>query len=111
METLSDNWTEMMTGLGGTGVEVALVVTEGKYLSQPLITHPMIKLIKVANPHTSVLGSESLDDYDRVLSSDYGKWDQELQQVLLDIASGKKGVKNTDNVDFQISRGPTGISV
>jgi len=111
METLSDNWTEMMTGLGGTGVEIALVVTEGKYLSQPLITHPMIKLIKVANPHTSVLGSESLDDYDQVLSADYGKWDQELQQVLLDIASGKKPVKNSDNVDFQISRGPTGISV
>jgi len=111
METLSDNWTEMMTGLGGTGVEIALVITEGKYLSQPLITHPMIKLIKVANPHTSVLGSESLEDYDLVLSSDYGKWEQELQQVLLDIASGKKSVKNSDNVDFQISRGPTGISV
>jgi altronate dehydratase len=110
METLSDNWTEMMTGLGGTGVEIALVVAEGKYIEQPLVTHPMIQLIKVANPHT-VLAGQSLDDYDHVLSSDFGKWDQELQQVLLDVASGKKRVKNVEVVDFQISRGPTGISV
>jgi altronate dehydratase len=110
METLSDNWTEMMTGLGGTGVEIALVVTEGKYIEQPLVTHPMIQLIKVANPHT-VLSGQSLEDYDHVLSADFGKWDQELQQVVLDVASGKKRVTNLDNVDFQISRGPTGISV
>jgi len=111
METLSDNWTEMMTGLGGTGVEIALVVSEGKYLTQPLVSHPMINLIKVANPHSSVLGVETYEDFDAVLSSDYGKWGEELQTALLDVASGKKRVKNSENIDFQISRGPTGISV
>jgi altronate dehydratase len=113
METLSDNWTELMTGLGGTGVEIAIVVTEGKYVSLPLISHPMVNLIKVANPHASTIAipEGALQDYDYVLSPNFGEWYKELQKVLLEVASGQRRVKNTENSDFQISRGPTGISV
>ena len=102
-----------MTGLGGTGVEVMLSVMEGKYILQPYPVHPMVSVIRVANPTASSIPipPAALDDFDLTLSDDIQNWNLELEGVLLKVSSGQIATKHSENNDFQISRGPTGISV
>jgi len=111
MQTHTDNWVELLTGLGATGAEVMMVLVEGKYLMQPFASHPMIPLIRVANPTTSgSIPSTILAEYDLVLGQDFTQWVADIQQLLVDVCSGKQQVKQREGTDFQISRGPTGIS-
>eukprot|EP01125_Pyxidicula_operculata_P004592 TRINITY_DN1730_c0_g1_i3.p1 TRINITY_DN1730_c0_g1~~TRINITY_DN1730_c0_g1_i3.p1 ORF type:complete len:898 (+),score=166.49 TRINITY_DN1730_c0_g1_i3:53-2746(+) len=47
METFTGNWVETVTGLGATGVELILCLTEGRYASRPTPSHPMVPLVQV----------------------------------------------------------------
>jgi len=114
METLSDNWAEILTGLGATGIEIMVYIAEGRQISRLTPSHPMIPLVRVVNPvgliqTKAVKGT--LEDFDLVLSADPATWQESLLQLILDIASNTKFPKNRDLSDFQISRGPLGISM
>jgi len=114
METLSDNWAETLTGLGATGVEIMLYVAEGRHITRSTPSHPMIPLLRVANPAEATITKsykETLEDFDLVLDSDSSTWEESLLQVIIDVASHIKRPKISDNTDFQISRGPLGISM
>lgn len=103
----------MMTGLGGCGVEIVLALVEGSNIGHPLPGHPMLRLLRVANPHSLAVSvsPSALADYDLVLSENEDEWEHQLFDLVLNVASGKYEPKFTAQADFQISRGPTGISV
>jgi len=114
METLSDNWAEVLTGLGATGIEIMIYIAEGRQISRLTPSHPMIPLVRVVNPvglNQSKVVKGTLEDFDLVLSADPAMWHESLLQLIIDIASNTKFPKNRDLSDFQISRGPLGISM
>eukprot|EP01124_Arcella_intermedia_P009736 TRINITY_DN16357_c0_g1_i1.p1 TRINITY_DN16357_c0_g1~~TRINITY_DN16357_c0_g1_i1.p1 ORF type:complete len:950 (-),score=233.99 TRINITY_DN16357_c0_g1_i1:52-2901(-) len=110
METLSDSWVEMISGLGATGVEVMINVSDGNQIFRSILTHPIIPMVRIANPLNSApTKTISVDEFDIILNNDIQTWSETVLSLVLDIASHKKLPKNHLN-DFQISRGPLGIS-
>jgi len=113
MQTLSDSWPECITGLGATGVEIMVTVLEGRQIMRPTPAHPMIPLVRISipgdNPTRGI--KEAMEETDLILTGDSKSWTQQSLQLLLDIASSTKQPKHRENSDFQISRGPLGISM
>ncbi len=102
METPTDQPTETLTGLGATGVELALAHIVGA----PLQSHVMVPLIQVTtDPTTQNRYGEDLDltsvDIDQLLS------------LVMDVASRRYTPKlhGKGNTDFQLTRGLLGVSM
>ncbi|MBX3059852.1 MAG: UxaA family hydrolase [Anaerolineae bacterium] len=104
MQTPSTHWTETLTGLGATGVEVVLALVGAR----PLPGHPLIPLLQVAEAQTN-----PATDVDVVLSGPDDLWAGQLLDMLLNTLSQEIVPVATwhGNVDFQITRGVTGVSL
>jgi altronate dehydratase len=103
MQTPSPHWTETLTGLGATGVEI-VVAWAGK---RPLPGHPLVPVLQVGEDTAG--GS----DFDLVLSGHIGLWSQQLLGLVLQTLSRRyvPAVNRQANVDFQITRGVLGVSL
>ena len=102
METPTDQPTETLTGLGATGVELALAHIVGA----PLQSHEMVQLIQVtADSTTQTNYGTDLDltviDVDKML------------EVIVEVASRRYTPKlhGKGNIDFQLTRGLLGVSM
>jgi len=125
METTSDTWVETITGLGATGVELMLTVLEGRKARIPTPSNPMFPLIRVVNSAGVPCGTPNVTtDSDLVLTDNgiliqqqnHGKevgdlWCDQLLDLVGKVASKELTPKTTGNFDFQIARGPLGISM
>ncbi len=102
MESPTDQPTETLTGLGATGVEMALAHIVGA----PLQSHVMVPLIQVSTDSKtqSVYGTD-LDlasiDIDKILA------------LMVEVASRRYTPKlhGKGNIDFQLTRGLLGVSM
>ena len=102
METPTDQPTETLTGLGATGVDLALA----HIVSAPLQSHVMVPLIQVSTDATTQaaygvdldLATADVDD---------------LLALIVEVASRKYTPKlhSKGNTDFQLTRGLLGISM
>ena len=102
METPTDQPTETLTGLGATGVDLALAHIVGA----PLQSHVMVPLIQVSTDSaTQVTYGADLD----LESSDVN----ELLALIVEVASRQYTPKlhGKGNTDFQLTRGLLGISM
>lgn len=102
METPTDQPTETLTGLGATGVDLALAHIVGA----PLQSHVMVPLIQVSTDATTQ--SNYGADLDSV-SADV----DDLLALIVEVASRQYTPKlhGKGNTDFQLTRGLLGISM
>ena len=102
METPTDQPTETLTGLGATGVDLALAHIVGA----PLQSHVMVPLIQVSTDATTQ--SNYGTDLDAV-SADV----DDLLALIIEVASRQYIPKlhGKGNTDFQLTRGLLGISM
>ena len=102
METPTDQPTETLTGLGATGVDLALAHIVGA----PLQSHVMVPLIQVSTDATTQA------NYGADLDSEAADVD-ELLALIIGVASRQYTPKlhGKGNTDFQLTRGLLGISM
>lgn len=107
METPTRHWVETLSGLGATGVDLVVVHVAGP----PVQGHPLIPTLQISdveNPHAGI-------DLDLVLDFrlDESSQAQALFHLMGAVLSGQHSPRATQlgNVDFQITRGPSGISL
>ena len=102
METPTDQQTETLTGLGATGVDLALAHIVGA----PLQSHVMVPLVQVStDAGTQANYGADLD----LTSTDV----DELLALIVEVASRQYTPKlhGKGNTDFQLTRGLLGISM
>jgi altronate dehydratase len=101
MESCTEDWVERVTGLASAGVDVVVAWANAR----TLVGHPFVPVLHVglgAHADVTCRACESSEDAARrVLEA--------LGQVLLGKLSPKAACAG--NVDFQIARGPIGVSV
>jgi len=104
---------ESVTGVAATGTEIMVTLLMGRQILRPTPSHPIIPLIRVAFPgdNSSKAIRDALESYDVSLTGETIQWSQTILQEIVDIASKKKQPKQLDHSDFQICRGPLGISM
>ena len=102
METPTDQPTETLTGLGATGVDLALAHIVGA----PLQSHVMVPLIQVSTDTTTQ------NNYGADLDLESANVD-ELLALIVEVASRQYTPKlhSKGNTDFQLTRGLLGISM
>jgi altronate dehydratase len=107
MESPTSNPTEIVTGLGATGVDVMLAHVGGR----PLQSHRMIPLIQATAEAGTA--SDHADDLDLVLEGDPSSWPEELMEAVLDVASRRwtPRLHGQGNTGFQLTRGLLGVSM
>ena len=107
MASPSTQWTETLTGLGATGVEVVLALVN----ERPQVGHPLIPVVQVTG-ETAVYDQYETD-LDMILTSIVQIDEQQLLNLLLDTLSRryKPRLSHQQNVDFQITRGMLGVSL
>lgn len=105
MERPSVHWSETLTGLGATGVEVVLAVV-GK---RPRPGHPFIPVLQVGEETAGT--ADILLDLDIVLKGE--RDGRRLLGLLIETLSGgyRPILNRQENVDFQITRGLLGVSL
>ena len=107
LETPTNHWTEVVTGLGATGVEMILAHA-GEH---PVQGHPLVPLLNVSA--TADVQAHYGDDLDLALGSSVDGWAQELLDLMVATASRRFRPLATvqDNTDFQFTRGLLGVSM
>ena len=102
METPTDQQTETLTGLGATGVELALAYIVGA----PMQSHVMVPLIQVSTDATTQANYGA--DLD-LMTADANN----MLALIVEVASRRYTPKlhGKGNTDFQLTRGLLGISM
>jgi altronate dehydratase len=117
MQTSSTHFVEMLTGMAGAGVGLIL-----SYTKRPVQSHPMVPSAQfgVETGNTAWTAGGVPDTalaagVDLMLRppGDAGAWATQLMDLIVSVASGKRVpiAESVGNVDFQMSRGFTGISL
>jgi altronate dehydratase len=91
MRTPTDDPTEIITGLGATGVELIVVWNEGA----PIQSHPFIPTVEIRPQHFNT---------EKITA-------RELIEFILRAASGEFPTASPAYTDFQITRGLEGVSL
>ncbi|MGY8824707.1 MAG: UxaA family hydrolase [Candidatus Latescibacterota bacterium] len=107
METQSENWTEILTGLGATGVEL-IIAHSGDHPQQG---HPLVPLLQVSSVERvqEVYGA----DIDIALAGDAANWAAQVLELITKTASRRyePRARAQGNADFQFTRGLLGVSM
>lgn len=103
MQTPSPHWTETLTGLGATGVEIVLAWAGNR----PLPGHPFIPVLQVS------AGEGEAADLDLTLTTPHHDWSCQLLDLVLQTLSRSyvPAANRQANIDFQITRGVRGVSL
>jgi hypothetical protein len=107
METPTAHWTETLTGLGATGVDVVLAYV-GEH---PVQGHPLLPVVQVTAEES--VEQRFAADLDLILGGDPALWAQTLLDLTVDVLSQRYAPKLTQqgNIDFQFTRGLLGVSL
>lgn len=107
MQTPTRHWVETLTGLGATGVGVILSHVEDG-ASQG---HPLVPVLQIGCHRSPI--DPGASDLDLVLSGDAGTWTERLLERIVEVLDGSYLPRSSDlgNTDFQLTRGPLGISL
>ncbi len=106
METPTDHWVETLTGLVATGSQVLLANITG----HPAVGHRMVPLLQVTTD--AATARRYGVDLDLVLEDAPEHWANELLDLVVRVASRRYVPKlfGQGNTDFQLTRGPLGVS-
>lgn len=107
METPTEHWVETLTGLGATGIELALVFIN----DEPVQGHPMVPVVQVTDQPS--LKARYGDDIDILLHGSADGWSEELSQAIVNVFAGntKPKLYQAGYTAFQLARGPLGLSL
>lgn len=107
MQSRTEHWVEILTGLGATGVELMLA----HVADRPKQGHPMIALVQVTS-EDSVWRLHG-EDLDLLLEQQPASWSEQMLHLLVEVASRRYVPKlhAQGNTDFQFTRGLLGVSV
>lgn len=107
METQTEHWTETLTGLAATGVELMLAHA-GEH---PLQGHPLVPLLQFSAD--GGVQTRFAQDMDIALGEDPAEWAGQLLGLLARAASRRHEAKarRQGNADFQFARGLLGVSM
>jgi altronate dehydratase len=107
MESPTGNWTEVVSGLGATGVGI-LLAHAGEH---PLQGHPLIPMLQITGSAT--VAAAYADDLDAVIDTDSEASSRQLLDLLVEVASRRLRPRlwEQGNTDFQITRGLLGVSM
>lgn len=106
MDTPSRHWTETLTGLAATGVEIIVAYQAG----QPQAAHPLVPVLQITQPEPAEgKATPQTADFDLLLTAPATA---QLMQLILDTASRRTTPRLAAQnlVDFQLTRGLLGIS-
>ncbi|MGH2345410.1 MAG: UxaA family hydrolase, partial [Chloroflexota bacterium] len=106
METPTDHWVETLTGLVATGTQVLLAHITG----HPAVGHRMVPLLQVTGD-TATARRYGVD-LDLILEGQSEPWGDDLLNLVVRVASRTYVPKlfGQGNTDFQLTRGPLGVS-
>ncbi len=101
MATTRQHWSETLTGLGATGMEVMLAHVDG----HPLSGHPLVPVLQITT------GDSPAMDFDGVFEDSSDLHNQAFD-LIVSALSGEHTPKHQqmNNHDFQITRGLMGVS-
>jgi len=100
MSTTRQHWSETITGMGATGIELMVGYVDEQLMSG----HPLVSVLQFTIAETNA-------DLDAVLDDDHGIG-RSLLRLIVRTLSGVYTPKHQeiDNHDFQITRGLMGVS-
>ncbi|HVA89280.1 MAG TPA: UxaA family hydrolase [Chloroflexota bacterium] len=106
METPTDHWVETLTGLAATGTQLLLAHIGG----HPAQGHRMVPLLQVTSD--AAASRRYGADLDLILDGAPDLWGPELLRLVVSVASRAYVPKlhAQGNTDFQLTRGPLGVS-
>lgn len=107
MENPTEHWTEILTGLAATGVEMILAHID----DHPQMGHPLVPLLQISASDT-VTDTYS-KDIDLILRGGSSDWPNEALDLLVRSSSGRYEARANrfGNFDFQFTRGLLGVSM
>ena len=107
LETPTEHWTEIVTGLGATGVEMILAHAG----DHPLQGHPLVPMLQVSAE--AAVQERYAEDLDLALTGPVDTWARELLDLLVEVASRRYQplAVAQHNIDFQFTRGLLGVSM
>ena len=107
LETPTEHWTEIVTGLGATRVEMILAHTG----DHPVQGHPLVPVLQVSAE--SAVQARYAEDLDLALVGPADAWANELLDLLVEVASRRHQpvAVAQHNTDFQFTRGLLGVSM
>ncbi len=103
----SRQWSEMLTGLGATGVELIVAHVS----DHPMSGHPLLPVLQVtSNPD---INPDYATDLDAVLTQPDSDWTQQLLDLVVDTLARRYTPRFSASGDtqFQITRGLLGVSL
>ena len=106
MFTPSRQWSELLTGLGATGVEIILAQVE----DHPMSGHPLIPVLQVTSNMN--INPEYAIDMDAILTEE-DTASQQLLELVIDTLARRYTPRYSASGDtqFQITRGLLGVSL
>ena len=117
MHSITQNMTELLTGIGGTGIEVIIAYVGDRCVE----AHPMLPVLQVGTARAD--GAATDDSIDLVLPTSGGgseadqtvHRDQLLKQIVLianrSTGGGAPKLFGSEFVNFQMTRGSTAVSL
>ncbi len=107
MEAPIEHWTESLSGLGATGVEI-LLAHAGEH---PVQGHPLVPLLQVSAAGEVI--SRFREDLDGALEEGDTPWAESLLRRVLEVAARQRPPRLWERgvTDFQITRGLLGVSM
>ena len=107
MATPTTSTTEILTGLGGTGVEIILMYTNG----MPVASHPLVPVLQFSDQNE--YSDKFLDDLDFVLPQLMDKPSDFLMTKIEHTITGRHIPKlhHRGYSNFQVTRGTVGVSL
>jgi altronate dehydratase len=107
MSTPTTSTTEILTGLGATGVEIILMYTNGI----PVASHPLVPVLQFSDQ--SARSDNFIDDLDFVLPQLAGNNTDFLIKKIQDVIAQKHSPKlhHRGYNNFQVTRGTVGVSL
>ena len=107
MEAPIEHWTESLSGLGATGVEI-LLAHAGEH---PVQGHPLVPMLQVSAAEEVI--SRFGEDLDGALEGGDTPWAEVLLERVLKVAARQRSPRLWERgvTDFQITRGLLGVSM
>ena len=107
MENPTQHWTETLTGMAATGVEIIVAHID----DHPQMGHPLVPLLQISA--SKIVQNSYEEDIDLVLRGESDEWPTQVLNLIVRSASRcyKASASRYGNFDFQFTRGLLGVSM